>query len=429
MIVRKWLQCFLGLGLAVAIFAPVQSPAAEVNFKSDTILRGFERDTQTQTNAGVAPAYEYLQVDAGNLDKPGLALHLYGWGRWDLANNHYYEDDTAGELLYGYLEYSHKLAHFNAKLGRQSVFEGVANEVIDGLRLSSDLGRYFSGSVYAGQPVALDDVQGRSGDSIYGGRLAHHLPGWYDIGISAKQIRNDSEDAEKLAGVDLSVFLPHGVNLFGYSAYNLDTEGWGEHSYELRFAAGPVQLRPYFQHFKYEDYFNTKANSANPFRFLAGTGEELTIAGADVTLPVGDAWVLVAKGKHYSYDVLDDTSQYYSLQATWSGKGQSQIGGEFGYMKGDAAQNDYYLTRGFVYWDQMAAGCPIGFVSGDVVYVSYDKAIYDQDSSLFISLALGKKFLDDSLDVKLSGDYSDDPYFDRDLRGMLSASYHFGRTL
>jgi hypothetical protein len=429
MIMRKCLRCLFWLGLLGAMLVPSQVRAAEVSFKSDTILRGFERDTVQSTGAAVVPAYEYLQVDVETPGEPGLAFHLYGWGRWDLADNGYFEDATEGELLYGYLEYSRQLARFNARLGRQSVFEGVANETLDGLRLSSDLGKYFSGSIYAGQQVALTSENGRDGDKIYGGRLAHHLAGWYDLGVSYKKIRNDSDDAEELAGVDLTLYLPAGINLSGSSSYNLLSEDWGEHSYELSAKFGPVSLRPFVQRFQYDDYFNAGVNSANPFRFLAGTGEELTIIGADLNLSVTESWVLVGKVKHYDYEVFDGSSKYYSAQAIWTKEGHSQIGGELGFMNSDVAQNDYFLARIFSYWDQMAAGCPIDFISGDLVYVGYDQKIYDEDRSLFVSLGLGKKFLDDALELKVSGDYSSDPYFDKDLRGMLTASYRLGRSL
>ncbi len=430
MIITEWSGRFFWLGIMGILCLPIPVSAVEINFQSDTLLRAFERDTSTKKDAAVLPMYEYLRLDIASPDEPGLAFHMYGWGRTDLANNDYYDDDTEGELLYGYLEYSRHEARFNARLGRQQVFEGVANDAVDGVRFSSDLGRYFSGSLYAGQPVALDIVSGSSGDSIYGGRLASHLASWTDLGISYKKISNDGDTTDEKTGIDLSAYLPYNVNLYGLSSYNLESEGWGEHSYELRFPLGPVALRPYFQEFHYEDYFSTSVNSAGPFRFLADTGEKLSVGGADLTLPVGKSWVLVAKGKHYDYEVFDDSSQYAGAQATWSaGKGHSQIGGEFGYMKGDKAQNDYYLVRLFSYWDQLPASYPIGFVSGDVLFVGYDQAIYGEDSSLFISLGVGKKFLADTLELKLSADYSRDPYFDNDLRGMLTASYHFGRTL
>jgi len=428
MVMKKSLQCLFWVGLLGGLLLPCQTLAAEVSFQSDTIIRGFERNTVTQTDAGVVPVYEYLQVDAGTLDEPGLAFHLYGWGRLDLADNGYFTDETAGELLYGYLEYSQAQARFNARLGRQSIFEGVANEVVDGLRLSSDLGRYFSGSVYAGQPAALAEENGRDGDSIFGGRLANHVAGYYDLGVSYKKIRSDSSDAEELAGVDLSLYLPAAVTLSGFSSYNLDSEDFAEHSYQANLKLGPVSLRPFVQFFQYDDYFGT-ATSPSPFSFLAGTGEELTIYGADFTLPAQEAWLLTAKAKHYDYEVLDDSSNFVSAQVSWSGAGLTQVGGELGYMNSDVAQIDYVLVRLFGYCDQVKEILPVDFVSGDLVYVGYDQKIYNDDRSLFVSLGLGKTYLGDSLKLKLSGDYSSDPYFDNDLRGMLTASYRFGRTL
>ena len=429
MTMKRRLGHLLWVGIALMLCGPLTASAAELSIKSDTLFRAFSRDTVTENDAAVLPIYEYLQVDMENSGAKGFSLHLYGWGRGDLADNNYYTDSTAGELLYGYAEYNHEQAHFNARLGRQYIFEGVANESLDGLRLSSDLGKYFSGSVYAGQQVALASENGRSGDSIYGGRLANRMAGIYDLGLSYKKIRNDSTDVEEMAGLDLAAYLPHNINLHGFSSYNLDSSAWAEHSYELSASIGPVSIRPYFQRFQYEDYFGTAANSANPFRFLAASGEELTILGTDLTLPMGDAWRFVAKAKNYDYKVFSDSSQYFSGQATWSGSEHGQIGGEIGTMLGDTAQNDYYLLRLFTYWGQLSDSIPVDFISSDLIYVGYDQSIYGEDSSLFLSLGTGKKFMENALELKLSADYSKDPYFDADLRGMLTASYSFGKSL
>ncbi|MDT8422015.1 MAG: hypothetical protein RQ754_16425, partial [Desulfuromonadales bacterium] len=200
--------CGIFLALFLLGILPAYTFGAEISLKSDTIFRFFERDTASEQDAAVLPGYEYLQLDGGQLDDYGLSFHLYGWGRADFADNDYYEDQTAGELLYGYLQYRQEANRFSARLGRQYVFEGVANDAIDGLRLSSDLGDYFTLSLYGGQPVGLDATQGRSGDSIFGGRLAHRFGTRYEIGVSYKEIDNESETAEEKFGVDLSLFLP-----------------------------------------------------------------------------------------------------------------------------------------------------------------------------------------------------------------------------
>jgi hypothetical protein len=37
--------------------------------------------------------------------------------------------------------------------------------------------------------------------------------------------------------------------------------------------------------------------------------------------------------------------------------------------------------------------------------------------------------MEDALEIKLSADYSNDPYFDKEVRGMLTASYQFSTSL
>lgn len=413
---------FIALVLLLAVL-PATTVGAQVHFQSDTILQLSQRDTSTEKDATVLPGYEYLQFDAGALDDYGLSFHLYGWGRTDLADSGYYDDATEGKLFYGYLEYRQPVNRFSVRLGRQYVFEGVANEAVDGLRLSSDLGDYLSLSLYGGQPVALDEEQGRSGDSIYGGRLSHHFGKQYELGLSYKAIANDSDIAEKMVGVDLYASLPANMSFYGYSAYNSETNGWAEQNYELRIPIASVQLKPYFQHFAFQDFFGTGANAISPFRILAQTGEALTAYGLDALWQVNSSWTLGGKSKFFDYDQKDSAATY-SVQLAWQGENKTQYGAEIGRTMADKmAGNDYTLVRLFGYSDAMAGNTWLDFVSGDVLMAYYDKAIYAEDRSLFVSLGTGKRFLGDALSVKISGNYSQDPYYDNDLRGMLTIAY------
>jgi len=424
-------RCLLAaLPLAVAaclLLPPPTASAAELHVASQTLLRLFERDTAARDDVTVAPAYEYLRLDAGALSAKGLSFHLYGWGRLDLGDREFYPDDTAGELLYGYFEYAHPGTNAGARLGRLYVFEGVANEAVDGLSVRTDLTPYFALSAYGGFPVALDSTDGRSGDSIYGGRLSHHLGAWYDVGVSYKNTDNDGDNAEEMLGVDLSLNLPFGVGLSGFSSRNLDSEGWAEHSYALNIPVAALLLRPSYEKFQYEDYFGTGTLARNPFSFLRESGETLEMLGGDIVWPVSTSWELGAKVKHYEYEIRNQSSEFYSALATWHGASRTQAGGEVGYMKGDAAENDYVLGRLFLYCDQVQTLLPHGFVSGDVLFVNYDQDIFGESDALFVSLGAGRRFLDDALELKLSGDYSADPFFDEDWRGMLVVSYSYAR--
>ena len=117
-----------------------------------------------------------------------------------------------------------------------------------------------------------------------------------------------------------------------------------------------------------------------------------------------------------------------ALQLTWQGDGLTQYGGEIGHTSAnDTADNDYTLVRLFGYCDAMAGQFWLDFVSADLLMTFYDQDIYNEDSSVFVSLGTGKRFLNDALSVTLSGDYSQDPYFDDDLRGMLTMSYAYDK--
>jgi len=403
---------------------PAAAGAMEVNLVSETILRGFERDTVEQDDATILPAYEYLRADVGALQEKGLSFHLNGWGRVDLGDGGFYEDDSAGELLYGYFQYLQPTNSLDLRLGRLYLFEGVANESVDGLRLGSDLTPYFAFSAYGGFPVGLDSTDGRSGDSIWGGRFAHHLRGLYEVGVSYKQTENDRETADEMLGIDLSAALPLGMSLYGFSKRNLETEGWAEHSYDLSIVFGDLQLRPYYRKFRYEDYFGIGAKAVNPFPFLQGTGETLEILGSDLTWALANGIELGVRAKTFDYREQGDASDFISCLLNWRGEGLTGAGAEFGSMQGEAAENDYLLGRAYFYWDGLL---PHGFVSGDVVYVDYDEEIFGETDAFFASLGGGRRFLDDALEFRLSGDYSSDPFFDSDLRGMLTARYTFDR--
>jgi len=412
--------------LTLVLLGAGLSSAAEIHVQSDTLLRSFERDTVSGTDQLVAPAYEYLQLDMGALQKRGLSFHFYGWGRSDLADNNFFSDQTAGEILSGYLEYTRPFSTFVTRLGRQHIFEGVANETVDGLWLSGNVNRQNTFSLYAGQPAAFDDRNGRDGDLIYGGRFANSGDN-HTVGVSYKLIENDSDTVEERAGIDYALYLPAEVSLFGSSVYNLDSQDFGEHSIEARLRVGGIDLRPHLEYYRYEDYFGTGRDVSNPFRILAQSQDQLLVYGIDATWRRTESWEYGGKARIYDSDNRDSSS-YLSLLTNWYGRGTNQVGGEVGYLASDSNGNDFVLLRVYGYWDKLPAGIPLGFLSTDLLYTLYDKAIFGEDTSLFASLGCGWSLME-NLSLKVSADYSQDPYFKDDLRGIAALSYRFDRKL
>ncbi len=412
----------VGLFTFMVIFSlalPGASFSGSVNLESGTLVRYFERENRSGADSQVVPIYEYLRLDLSRDRDDPLSFHLYGWGR-ATEGDEFFEDDTAGELLYGYLQYRPPAQNLLLRLGRQYVFEGVANESVDGLFARIDLTSSVSVSGYAGMPAALDSSAGRDGDLLYGGRVAWSRRGLFEIGTSYKFIANDSDTDEKRIGVDLSLQLPKDIFVSGYSTRNLITGGWAEHSYEARLYWGSLEVRPFFQSFNYDDFFSDRDNSAAPFRFLAGTGNSLTSTGGEVFWYPDERIECGVKVKYYNYQERFDSSQYYAGFLTWKWSILSQAGLEIGRMDGDGTENRYTLGRAFFYWDAAP-----GFLTGDVVYVPYDEQIYAEDRSLFASVGVGKKFLRDSLALKLSIDYSSDPYFEEDVRGLFRVDFTY----
>lgn len=411
-----WLLTLFSLALTTA-------PAwgAAVNVTSETLLRVYQRDTVEQSDQQVIPLYEYLTLTSGERSGEGLSLHLRGWVRGDLAGSDLFADRTDGELLYAYLQYARSDRRLDLRAGRQQLFDGIALETLDGLRVQSEL-RAFTLLAYGGQPAAYDEVAGRSGDSLYGGRIGYRSR-YGALGLSAKESRNDGERVSSLLGGDLSLPLPAGVDLTGYSTYNRDTAGWREHAYRLRIPLGTVTLTPFFERYAFSDYFDQTTVSATPFRSLAASDATLTAYGSDLGWQPSARWEVGGRYKVFDQSRDGRSADYRSLRLAWRGQALTQVGIEGGTMDGDDAADRYLLTRFFFYADGLFA--QRGFLSGDLLNIRYDQPVYGEDRSLCASLSIGRRFLDDALELKLSGDYSRDPYFDRDVKGMLVALYRF----
>ena len=103
----------------------------------------------------------------------------------------------------------------------------------------------------------------------------------------------------------------------------------------------------------------------------------------------------------------------------------SQLGGETGRMDGETDDNIYTLYRVYFYWfDPFKVGRS-AFISGDAIFQVYDAPVFGRDSATNYSLSGGMRFFNDVLEVKLTGAYSQDPYFDENLEGVLTFQVNY----
>ena len=398
--------------------------ASEFNISSETILRWFEREQDAGEELAVIPVYEYLGIDYGDPEQGGLSLHANGWGRVDLGDGGYYENDTEGYLLDGYIQYANPMTGLDIKLGRQHIYAGIVNDSLDGLGFKTNAGQYASMLLYGGLPVGYEDQNGRSGDSFYGGRMALQqlFPG--ELGLSYKHMAGNSDTLENKLGLDLSFFFLNSVSFSGLSCWNVETEEWSEHSYTADLYVNGLTLKARYERFQYADYFSEDSGS-RIMDYLQETDETLTVLGGDIVWQNFYSMDVGLKMNHYTYDLQQETSQYLAGVFNVYGQNHTVMGAELGSMDGDSAHNSYYLGRIYGYWDAPFGLSEKWFVDAEIMLVKYKEEIYGKDSSLFSSAGCGRTIVDDGLKLKISGDYSSDPYHDADLRFMTALQFEY----
>jgi hypothetical protein len=379
-------------------------------------LRSFQREITDGEKLTAIPVYEYLGVDWGDPEYGGLSFHANGWGRLDLGDQEYYENDPEGYILDGYIQYSKPENGLDVKLGRQRIYAGIVNESVDGVGFKSNAGSHVSMLAYGGYPVGYEDDNGRKGDSTYGGRIAFEafFPG--ELGVSYKRLENNSNTIDNKLGADFSVYLSNGFVLSGLSFWNFETEDWGEHAYGADLYVSQFSLKAHYEMFQYGDYFSGDTGS-QMLSYLENTDETLTILGGNIIWQQFHGFDTGLKLNHYTYDLRQETSQYMALVLNLYGQADASVGAEAGIMNGESAENRYYMGRIFFYWDAPSF-MEDWFVDGEFMVVGYKEEIYGRDSSIFSSAGCGRKILNDAMKIKVSGDYSSDPYNDSDVSIM-----------
>lgn len=235
----------------------------------------------------------------------------------------------------------------------------------------------------------------------------------------------DGELAEEKAGADLVLNLGSWLTLTGMSRYNLDSENWREHRYNAQVFVSHLMVEPSFQYFSYQDYFGKGNSQNNIFHFLQNDEETLAISGTDIVWQGLGPVDVGIRGRQYDYDLRQESALYAAGLLALNTTNGSQVGVEIGRMDGETADNIYDLYRGYFYWQQPFKMKPKGFISGDALYIAYEAPVFGEDKSVQYSLSAGRHFFNDRLETKLSGIFSQDPYYDSDVGGVVTLHIHY----
>ncbi len=408
------------VGLLSSLFVALTAYAVDLDGQSRTYLHS--RETINDDN--LLPLFEYLDIRLDEFARPELSFHLGGWVRQDFTDTQSFDQRSFnGDLQYAYLGYHLKQANARVNLGRVLVFDGVASELVDGLSLGSDLRHGFGFSAYGGSP-AETDYDDRDGDSIFGGRLSHELPGWYRIGLSYLKEKNDGNDFRSEEGVDVRLFPGKRLEVYGRSIYNEETSGWAEHSYYATFKAlDRLRFNSEIVYTSYADYFQAVDDFTNSvFLFAPGIldpREELLLTGAQVQADLTDNLSVTADYKYYDYDIVDNADYYggsivYRRPDSW-GAGLSVYR-----MDGYTDRLKYLEARLYGYKKFSSADITV-----DLFNVNYDEPRdNNEDNAFSASAALGYN-LTDSARVAVDVEYAKNPTFDYDYRGFFKFLYDF----
>lgn len=413
---------------AIMLATPLMAADFSFSGTSDTVFRM----RRTIDKKDVYPLYEYLHLNLTDNRSDGSAVSFYlgAWGRIDLADKSTDKYSDA-DLRYAYLSYRGAKNNTTVNLGRQFVSEGVASERLDGLYLRNDFAGGFGLAAFAGKSV-FTEPNDKGGDVVYGARLSQSMPKYYSIGLSAlkSEADNNSRYREE-AGIDLWLHPLKQIDLTGRSSYNSITEGWMEHAYTLSFTPlDSLRISADVSNISYRDYFFHM--TTNVFRLFDPTvptstgqinqNEELTTAGVAIAYTPIKNLTLAADYKHYGYEIAGD-ADYFGGKATYSLPGSFAAGISIHRMGGvDDNRLRYTETHAFLSKKLSHVDLAANYHN-----VWYDREINGVRNSFVVTGSAGYEF-NEKLKVGADVEYSKNPDFDNEVRGLVKISYSFDTT-
>jgi len=422
----------LGIGMAVlasSLLCSLPLMASDYSFsgESNTIFRMRSTTDNMGAKKTILPAYEYLRLSMvdNRSDGSGVMFHLGAWGRADLADKSTASSSSAeGDLQYAYLTYRAPKSNAVATLGRQFISEGVAAERFDGVYLRSDFDYGFGASAFVGNSV-MTETSNKGGALIYGARISHTNSKYYTVGLSAlKNFREDKSVFREEEGLDLWVRPFSQVDITGRSAYNSITNGWMENNYALAYTPlSSLRIGVDYSQINIKDYLASVTTSAlsltNP---VWKNNDKQTFAGASVSYTGVSNLALTADYKFYNYDKSGDAA-FFGGKASYTMADSYVVGGSLHFMDGGVDRLRYTELRAFVSTkiDQMD-------LTLDAMNINYDKSINGSNNSYSITGAAGYT-INRKLKVGADIEYSKNPDFYNEVRGLVKATYSFDTKL
>ena len=370
---------------------------------------------ETVDSTKLMPLTEYLNFKVDNSDKDSVSFNFGGWYRYDLrdeSTNGRYNDD----LQYAYISIKKRSGNTVLDLGRVLVHEGIASEQVDGIHARTDLKGGFTVAAFGGSPVeTISDT--RRGDSIAGGRIAQGLPGYYIIGISHLDEKNNSSSFRREEGVDIWLRPLTKLEVQGTSSYNAIERGWMQHSYYMTVGPfGDLRLNSEFSKIDYKQFFSSLTVSAFTFPNI-DPNETITTAGGSIDYAITRQLTAIADYKNFHYSIAGQAN-YYGGKMAFAGESFGM--GVSGHRMDGATAALQYDELG-IYVSQKISRAD---VSLQLIHLAYKQEINGVKHADNASAAAGYAITPKARLV-VDVTYATDSDFKRDVRGMATFVYSF----
>lgn len=414
---------------------PGAALSAEIAVDATSIVR-FEQRAEPDKK-DLAPATQFLGIDAAKLADGNLSFHASGWGRADIREKSFNNEAYTGSLTYAYLQYRFKAANADVRLGRFFVHEGIVNEQIDGASLRTDLPFGFGFSAFGGANVHTKHLYGQGkdskGEANMGGRLSYRYKGVLELGASgqyetkAPTLTNVADPTitsvsnHRLVGGDVW-FSPHkAVEIMGHTSYNTVTKGVAENSYILN--VKPIHHLVLTGEYNEHRERNFMFNGLKFSEALSSTERSRTLGGG-ASYALGKSVEVAGDYKRYTRDAGNadrfggDVKLSLNENALRAGVGYHYLraGNQFAPL--DYATASFHELRGYVMHDAKAY-----YASLDGIGYIFKEKVKNEKAAWEATISLGYKI---TPDLVASGDvsYGRNPQFTEETKGLVRLTYN-----
>ncbi len=369
-------------------------------------------ETFVDDNENHAQLQEFFTLSINAFPIKGLSFYTNGYINFE-ADEGFQSDAVDPWLNIIYIDWLDNEYRKNIRAGRQFIYLGVTNEIIDGVFGRYSITKGIGIGLYMGRTVD-GAAGGFEGDNTAGTRLHYAMGRQKEVGLSYEVVSDDSEPSHENIGIDGNYTVSERLEFYGHAYYDLLAEDF----YDLEI----YSLYQPAQHLTIAIDYNQTVPSLlldkTSIFWVFSVNKQHDI-GIDMDYDLTRSTSLSAAVRYYNYD-FDDSAVSF-------GAGCKFRYGEHrkNYIIGRVNRHDDKVSG---YYDlQLLNRFNLNnriTLANDTLLVLLDEKTLDRDYSFSIGgdirYALGKK-----LNLEFGIDYRSTPFYENELRSIFKLVYDF----